>query len=192
MNTAMVVGLLVIVVVGFFAYQWWAGSTRRRQVAGMANRKDTILSGAVSSPMGVASPSVQPAAPAAAPVTTALPVEEKMPVVAGQTEAELRAKEPIQRPDTATVDEPIGHEDHAPAKFHSNLRHPEQLFHQPTAPVPTMTDAEVMSGRAATKSTPLDGHQQPFSPEMAQNGGAMVGESVFAFDGMEPTGFASF
>jgi hypothetical protein len=81
-----------------------------------------------------------------------------------------------------------------PAKFQENLRHPEQLFHQPAGQTvhPSMTISDVPSGRAAQASTPLSENQQSFSPEYAQNGGAMVGNSVFAFDGMEPTGFSSF
>jgi hypothetical protein len=38
----------------------------------------------------------------------------------------------------------------------------------------------------------MGGNQQAFTPEMAQNGGALVGTSMFAFDGMEPTDFSSF
>ena len=53
--------------------------------------------------------------------------------------------------------------------------------------------SDVAAGRASEVSTPgVAGGVQGFSPEMAQNGGAVVGSSVFAFDGMEPTGFASF
>jgi hypothetical protein len=38
----------------------------------------------------------------------------------------------------------------------------------------------------------MGAHQQGFVPEMAQNGGALFGGSVFAYDGMEPTSFAAF
>jgi hypothetical protein len=86
----------------------------------------------------------------------------------------------------------------APAQFEQHLRHPEQLFHQP-GNQGQVTD--VASGRASEVSTALGPvpvgsvgpmGQQGFSPEMAQNGGAFLGNSVFAYDGMEPTGFTSF
>jgi len=75
-----------------------------------------------------------------------------------------------------------------------NLRHPEALFHQPAPAAPGAAIAgDVAAGRASGVSTTgLAGGSQGFGPEMAQNGGAVVGHSVFAFDGMEPTGFASF
>jgi hypothetical protein len=87
----------------------------------------------------------------------------------------------------------------APAQFDQHLRHPEQLFHQPSGEslTPTLQVSDLGSGRAAVQSTPLGpapsgAGQQGFSPEMAQNGGAFIGSSVFAFDGMEPVGFTSF
>jgi hypothetical protein len=60
-----------------------------------------------------------------------------------------------------------------------------------------MQVTDVPSGRASMMSTPLGpvpagAGQQGFSPEMAQNGGAFLGNSVFAYDGMEPTGFTAF
>jgi len=63
--------------------------------------------------------------------------------------------------------------------------------------VPSMHVTDVPSGRASPDATPMGpaptgAGQQGFNPEMAQNGGAFLGNSVFAFDGMEPTGFTSF
>ncbi len=121
--------------------------------------------------------------------------EEQQPQIDGQTVAETNAKEPIQRQIPATNQQPVTYEGDAPAKFVNNLRRPEQAFHQPTGPESNQHQIqmnEVSSGRAAAVSTPLDGHQQAFSPEMAQNGGAMIGNSVFAYDGMEPNDFSSF
>jgi chorismate mutase/prephenate dehydratase len=62
----------------------------------------------------------------------------------------------------------------------------EQVAREPqgAAAVPTMKVSDVESGRSAAASTPLAGNQQAFSPEMAQNGGALVGNTMFAFDGM--------
>ena len=114
-----------------------------------------------------------------------------MPAVTGQTEEDLRAKEPVQRPVPVTQQVPVTYEGDAPAQFKDTLRRPEQSFHQP-GPAPTLQISDVPSGRAANGSTPLGGHQQAFVPEMAQNGGALIGNSVFAYDGMEPTDFSSF
>ena len=115
--------------------------------------------------------------------------EEKFPTIAGQTPAEALTKEPIQRRELSSQQTPVLANGEAPAQFDQHLRHPEQLFHQP-GPKGQVTD--VASGRASEMSTPGPIGQQGFSPEMAQNGGAFLGNSVFAYDGMEPTGFTSF
>ncbi len=174
MDTPIIVGLLIAVVVAFFAYQWYAAAGRRAA-------KSTK--------------SVVPAAPVAeagpAPVNPVV-AEEKMPVVAGQTEQELKAKEPAQSRKKVVTQEPATYEGDAPADFQDTLRHPEQSFHQPAAPAAAGLGVDVSAGRAAAQSTPLSGHQQGFSPEMAQNGGALIGNGMFAYDGMEPTEFSSF
>ena len=121
------------------------------------------------------------------------------PNIPGQTQAEALTKEPIQRREPSSQQGPALPSGEAPAQFDQHLRHPEQLFHQPTgqAATPNLQHSDVPSGRAATQATPLGpapggAGEQGFSPEMAQNGGAFVGNSLFAFDGMEPTGFTSF
>ncbi len=192
----MIIALVVLVVVGFFAFQWYS-RTQRRGVAtprkSIAGMKGSIGDASVASglPSSVA---IEPPAPNAASMSTAPPKEERMPVVAGQTEADLRAKEPLQQRVPESQQRPMTQDGLGPAQFDSNLRHPEQVFHQPQAPTvtPTMTISDTGAGRASMGSTPLDGHQQPFSPEFAQNGSALIGNSVFAYDGMEPTEFSSF
>lgn len=194
MDTKLIIGMVLVLVVGFFAFQWWSRTQRRaaagKKVAPMVGSigAASVATGTPSS-VGVAGP-----APTAAPLTTAPPAEEKMPVVPGQTEGDLRAKEPVQQRVPASRQQPVTQDGLGPAQFDSNLRHPEQVFHQPqgAAVAPTMQISDVPSGRAAMGSTPLEGHQQPFSPEMAQNGGALMGNSVFAYDGMEPTEFTNF
>jgi hypothetical protein len=175
MDTMLILGIVVALVVCFFAFQWWSASQRKSAVA--AAKK------AIPAPS-----SIEPVV--AAPVK-AIIQEEKMPAVTGQTEADMRAKEPVQRHVPVTQQVPVTYEGDAPAQFKDTLRRPEQSFHQP-APAPTLQISDVPSGRAAAGSTPLDGHQQAFVPEMAQNGGALIGNSVFAYDGMEPTDFSSF
>jgi hypothetical protein len=176
MDTNMVIGIVLVVIVGFFAFQWWSGASKRK---GTATAKRTP---APTEPMIKSEP---------APVK-AQTVEEKYPEIAGQTEKELKAKEPVQRPVPATQQQAVTYAGEGPAQMQNNLRRPEQSFHQPAQQVPKMTVAEVNSGRAAPESSPQGGHQQPFSPDFAQNGSAIIGNSVFAYDGMEPNDFSSF
>ena len=176
MDTRLVIGMIVVVVVGFFAFQWWSAAATR------SAKKVTIVT-------PTPTPVVETIAPLNEPVK-----EERQPQIDGQTINETNAKEPVQRPIPATNQQPVTYEGDAPAKFVNNLRRPEQAFHQPTGPEahPTLQMTDLPSGRAATVSSPMGGHQQAFSPEMAQNGGAMIGNSVFAYDGMEPTEFTAF
>ena len=179
MDTPIIIALLVAVVVIFFGYQWYA-STGRRAAAKNANANAKVAAMAAAPPM----------APVIAPVNPVIK-EEKMPVVAGQTEQDLKAKEPAQRRTPVVTQEPVTYEGEAPANFQDTLRHPEQSFHQPSPQAPGL-GVDVSAGRAAAQSTPLSGNQQGFSPEMAQNGGALIGNGMFAYDGMEPTEFSSF
>ena len=175
MDYTLVIGLLVVLVVGFFAYQWMS----KRPVA----RPRTVLAPVIK-PLDKQADLASVAPPAQQP--------EKFPEIAGQTQQETLTKEPIQRREPSSQQQPALNDGQAPAQFDQHLRHPEQLFHQPAQPGPTMQISDVPSGRASTTGGPADGGQQSFSPEMAQNGGAFLGNSVFAYDGMEPTGFTSF
>ncbi len=177
MELHLVIGLIVILLVGFFAIQWVSSSSRKAAIAAAQKKAPAPVATGNEALLGEAIPSP--------------PKEEKMPEVAGQTEAELREKEPVQRRVPVTVQEPVTAEGHAPADFQDTLRHPEQSFHQPQQAPPSMYATDVPSGRASIVSSPGAGNVQGFSPEMAQNGGALVG-GVFAYDGMEPTGFADF
>ncbi len=178
----MLISLLVVFVVAFFAWQWW---TRR----GRGSTKQVIRPAAPAP----ADPKPQVAAPVAPPPAAPAPKEERYPDVAGQSEEDLRAKEPLQERRAPSVQMPVGHsEGLGPLPVENNLRHPEQSFHQPPPAQQRVPVSDVQAGRAAAASTPDGGNVQQFTPEMAQNGGALIGNSVFAFDGMEPTGFAAF
>ena len=176
MDYTLVIGLIVVLVVGFFAYQWMSKRPARR---------------VVTRPQPVGAVASEPAS-----ISNAPPKEEQFPQIAGQTQQEALTKEPIQRREPSSQQQPALNDGQAPAQFDQHLRHPEQLFHQPQG-TPTMQVTDVPSGRASMTSTPLGpvpvgAGQQGFSPEMAQNGGAFLGNSVFAYDGMEPTGFTAF
>jgi len=203
MDSSLVIGLVVLLVVGFFAYQWWSksgrritGGTRRLQAAGVVPAATAGMKDLAASPEKPAVPApAQNSAPTAGPMRSEPPAPGTVyPSVAGQTGAEMRAPEPLQRRSVGPQPEGVGHESYGPVPTPENLRHPEQMFHQPRgdSAMPSMQISDVAGGRAAPASTPLAGQQQPFSPEFAQNGGALVGNTMFAFDGMEPTGFASF
>ncbi len=177
MDYPLVIGLVLVLVVAFFAFQWWSASKR---------------------PLKKATPAIVPAiagmATGAAPLIEPLK-EEKYPAVAGQTEAEMRTKEPTQRPVPVTQQQPASEDGKAPANFQDTLRRPEQSFHQPAAQVPSLTVTDVPSGRASQIVAPANivaAQQQPFGPDMAQNGGALIGNSVFAYDGMEADTLTAF
>ena len=189
----MLIVVLLAVVVAFFGWQWFS----RRSGAGAS-----ASSGNKRLPAATAPTVEKPLAPV---VTAAPPAarEEAYPEVVGQTEADLRTKEPLQRapPAGAPRPQPVTADGKGPAAVEDNLRHPEQAFHQP-GPKPGPA-SDVAAGRASASSTPgfasmgpeappMGAHQQAFAPEMAQNGGALFNGSVFAYDGMEPQGFSAF
>lgn len=168
MELTWVVGLVLVLVVGFFAYQWFnVASAKKVKTRAPAPRPNE-------------------AAPQHGEANPSPPRPEAAPVVAGQSDAELRQKEPTQRPGPPTDQQPVSMDGKGPAEFSDNLRRPEQSFHAETGPPPTMKVSDLPAGRAVEPSG------QGFSPELAQNDGPMIGNSVYAFDGMEPTGFATF
>lgn len=203
METPVLIALLVAMVVAFFGWQWFS---RRRSSAGTGiSKKGAPLA-------ATAHTAEKPLAPVVA-AAAAPPKQEAYPEVVGQTEADLRAKEPLQQqPPAASAvgmqppagpprPQPVSADGMGPANIEDNLRHPEQAFHQPGPKTGPASD--IAAGRAATTSTPgfasmgpeappMGAHQQGFVPEMAQNGGTLFGGSVFAYDGMEPTSFAAF
>lgn len=178
MDPRIVVGIILLFVVAFFGYQWWRHASKK-----------SIASPPVAEvKASPASASPTPNAKHAPPTTHST----EYPTVAGQTEKELRTKEPLQSSAPASDQEPITYEGHAPAEFDSNIRHPEQSFHQPSlSQTPKMSHHDVDSGRASAHPSMPSPGEQGFTPEMAQNDGPLVG-NVFAFDGMEQTGFATF
>lgn len=193
----MLVGLVLIMVVAFFAWQWWSAAGRKTLGGGRkTNSAAGLLGTAATGSIGSGGPAANAAGTEPAPLTTAPPKEEKYPVVAGQSEAELRAKEPVQARTAPVSEMPVTPDNLGPPSIPETLRHPEQSFHQPAAKVPSMTVSDVPAGRAGTPGLAVApaaaGGAQMFAPEMAQNGGPVIGSSVFAFDGMEPTGFAAF
>jgi len=172
MDYTLVIGIVVVLVVGFFAYQW------------ISKRPPPVL----RSPK-VASMPADEASPMKEPVIK----QEQYPEIAGQTTQEALTKEPLQRRVASSQQKPAMNDGSAPAQFDEHLRHPEQVFSQVAVQSnPQMLISEVNAGRAGHQTAPMGGNQQQFSPEMAQNGGALLGNSVFAYDGMEPTGFTAF
>lgn len=172
MDYTLVIGIVVVLVVGFFAYQW------------ISKRPAPVL----RSPKVASMPAVE-----ASPMKEPVIKQEQYPEIAGQTTQEALTKEPLQRRVASSQQEPAMNDGSAPAQFDEHLRHPEQVFGQVAVQSnPQMLISEVNAGRAGHQTAPMGGNQQQFSPEMAQNGGALLGNSVFAYDGMEPTGFTAF
>ena len=167
MNTTWIIGILLVVVVGFFAYQWFTVASVKK-----------VKTRALPAPQN---PQVQQQVQG--PATPEPPRPEEYPQVAGQSEGDLRQKEPLQRGPPASQ-QAVTADGKGPADFNDNLRHPEQSF-QATGPPPTLKVSDLPAGRAVESG-------EGFRPEMAQNDGPVMGDGVFAFDGMEPTGFANF
>jgi len=179
MDLTWIIGGVLVLIVGFFAYQWFmVASTKKPKM-----RMLTGASASASGPSGPSGPSPSDSSPSS---PSDSPSQNKYPEVAGQSEADLRQKEPTQRPNPSTQSQPVANDGNGPADFKENLRRPEQSFHEPSQGAPTLKISDVPAGRA------VESKGQGFSPELAQNDGPMIGNSVYAFDGMEPTGFASF
>jgi len=112
------------------------------------------------------------------------PAPKAMPKVAGQTEEDLRAPEPLQAtPPTTQYDppeatDPMNRHVHMSSEFGSNLRHPEQMIER--RPPPSM-DYVVPSGLGSEQSHGGGNRQVSFAPEMAQNGGEFM-QGISAFD----------
>jgi len=85
------------------------------------------------------------------------PVPNRMPVVPGQTEEDLRRPEPLQRtPPSVQYDEPeaidpLNRNVHMNSEFGSNLRHPEQMIES----THTNTGEEFMAGISAFDSAEM-------------------------------------
>lgn len=123
---------------------------------------------------------------------TQAPVQET-PVVAGQSEQELKAPEPLQESISTKF------ETNAPldtyekndniAMFGSNLRHPEASFDK-FSPGFSSLETEVASGVASRNSVPSDMDKVRFSAEMAQNGGEFM-SGIFAYDNTDEGSYFS-
>lgn len=115
-----------------------------------------------------------------------------IPEVAGQTEEELKAPEPLQerisqKVDTPSPKDPYDKRDNE-ALFGSNLRHPESMIASARSPQFSSLESEVASGVAGRPAV----EQLPFSAEMAQNGGEFM-NGIFAFDSSDSgTTFSSY
>jgi len=175
-TTTLIVVVALVCVVGFFGFQWYQTAQKGK----IAKKTPPVQAPVLREPMAsIAAPVAEP--------------KLKLPEVPGQTEQELRAKEPLQRTDAPTQQRPVGPEARSVPAFDDSLRRPEQSFHAP-GPQQQGQQNDVAAGRAGpgTSGNPPATHVQNFSPEMAQNGGPVIGSTVFAYDGAEPTGFASF
>jgi len=173
LNLNWIIAGLILCVVAFFAYQWFTiASTKKVKTRSQPVPRPMAQGPGPSQDHGEASPDPPQKS-------------EQYPTVAGQTEADLRQKEPPQRQNPPTNQQPVSSDGKAPADFKENLRRPEQSFHEASGPPPTLKVSDLPAGRAVDSAGP------GFNPELAQNDGPMVG-NVFAFDGMEPTGFANF
>lgn len=111
---------------------------------------------------------------------------KQMPVVIGQTEADLRATRQVsETPPSIEYPEPEAKDPmemvvNSESEFGDNLRHPEQTIEI----MPPMGSLRTMSaaGIASDEMPSMGGHESvQYAPEMAQNGGEFM-SGIFAFD----------
>jgi hypothetical protein len=116
---------------------------------------------------------------------------QRMPVVIGQTEEDLRATRqvietppPIEYPEPEAKD-PMETAVNSESEFGDNLRHPEQTIeiHPPMGSMRVMP-----SGMGSEEPPSLGGHDSvQYAPELAQNGGEFM-SGIFAFDSSDGGG----
>jgi len=109
------------------------------------------------------------------------------PEVAGQSEEELNAPEPLQEKVSVKAEpheamDPFEKDDNV-ALFGSNLRHPEASFERSSVNFGALEN-EIVAGLASQVSKPTDLEKVQFSAEMAQNGGEFM-NGIFAYDSSE-------
>jgi len=115
------------------------------------------------------------------------PIPNRMPYVAGQTEEDLRAPEPLQATPPSThyntpeAVDPLNRIVNTEAEFGSNLRHPEQMIEM--RPAAGMANV-VPSGLGSEYSSRGGNESIQYAPEMAQNGGEFM-QGISAFDTSE-------
>ena len=114
---------------------------------------------------------------------------KQMPVVIGQTEADLRATRQVsETPPSIEYPEPEAKDPmetvvNSESEFGDNLRHPEQTIEI----MPPMGSLRTMSasGVASDEMPSMGGNESvQYAPEMAQNGGEFM-SGIFAFDGSD-------
>ena len=131
----------------------------------------------------VEEPAADDANTPSAPVVERVAIQQ-MPKVPGQTEADLREHEPLQRSPPTTEYGPPEHTDplnrhvHMSAEFGSNFRHPEQMIESHP---PMTTDSITASGLGGGMTSPGPHNISAYRTEMTQNG-AEVMEGIFAYD----------
>lgn len=118
-----------------------------------------------------------------APIVQRVAIQQ-MPHVPGQTEADLREHEPLQRSPPTTEYGPPEHTDplnrhvHMSAEFGSNFRHPEQMIE---AHPPMTNESITASGLGGGMTAPGPHNISAYRTEMTQNGAEML-EGIFAYD----------
>jgi hypothetical protein len=186
----------VVAVFAFFTYHILHASATEE--ASRAIQESLAAKGSVEYPRPAAAVALPPLRPAAqeeagdmyetqeAPAVQHPPAAARpLPHVAGQTEEDLRAHEPLQTAppptqyDAPDAVDPLNRTAFMSSEFGSNLRHPEQLFE--ARPGMTLGGA-VESGTAGVYSSPGGHRAVGYSPEHLQNGGMTQDGGILAFD----------
>ena len=122
-----------------------------------------------------------------------VPVKQyEMPVVAGQTEADLRETRPVmQTPPAVEYADPVARDvstepSYFESEFGDNLRHPEQTI-ELHPPMGSLRTPAAGLGSDIPMPDPITRSGTQYSPELAQNGGEFM-SGIMAFDGMDAGG----
>jgi hypothetical protein len=119
-------------------------------------------------------------------------VVQHIPVVAGQTEEDLRATRPVmESPPSVEYADPTARDvssepSYFESEFGDNLRHPEQTM-EIHPPMGTMRVPAAGLGSDAPPSLGANMGSTAYSPELAQNGGEFMA-GIMAFDGSDGSG----
>lgn len=179
--------LVVLAVFAFFGYHIIKASSDTEEKFPPYSPADEVAAAKGKQVRFVDTPLEEPAADDAntpsASVAERVAIQQ-MPKVPGQTEADLREHEPLQRSPPTTEYGPPEHMDplnrtvHMSAEFGSNFRHPEQMIESHP---PMTTDNITASGLGGGMTSPGPHNISAYRTEMSQNG-AEVMEGIFAYD----------
>lgn len=190
--------LVVLAVFGFFGYHILKASSETEEKFPPYSPAGDIVAATAGKHVRFADPPMESERASNEEAEHGAPIVERvaiqpMPRVPGQTEADLREHEPLQRSPPTTEygppeqSDPLNRHVHMSAKFGSNFRHPEQMIE---AHPPMTNDSISSSGLGGGLTSPGPHNISAYRTEMIQNG-AEIMEGIFAYDStVEGSGYS--